>query len=97
MDIVFKMATAPGEGTFEISLKPIEWNLLLLVDGTRSVAELADATGRTDFEVARIIYGLFSAGSARVRDRRGGREAAREREAREARARRSRGRAGRSR
>ena len=41
MDVVFKMATAPGEGTFEISLKPIEWNLLLLVDGTRSVAELA--------------------------------------------------------
>ena len=40
-DIVFKMATAPGEGTFEISLKPIEWNLLLLVDGSRSVAELA--------------------------------------------------------
>ncbi|MBA4370254.1 MAG: hypothetical protein C0418_01585 [Coriobacteriaceae bacterium] len=62
MDIVFKMATAPGEGTFEISLKPIEWQLLLLVDGTRSVSELAVETGRTDFEVARIIYGLFSAG-----------------------------------
>jgi len=62
MGIVFKMATAPGEGTFEISLKPIEWNLLLLVDGTRSVAELAVETGRTDFEVARIIYGLYSAG-----------------------------------
>lgn len=62
MEIVFKMATAPGEGTFEISLKPVEWNLLLLVDGTRSVAELARETSRTDFEVARIIYGLFSAG-----------------------------------
>ncbi len=62
MDIVFKMATAPGEGTFEISLKPIEWNLLLLVDGTRSVADLAGETNRTDFDVARIIYGLFSAG-----------------------------------
>jgi len=62
MGIVFKMATAPGEGTFEISLKPIEWNLLLLVDGTRSVAELAVETGRTDFEVARIVYGLYSAG-----------------------------------
>jgi hypothetical protein len=61
-DIVFKMATAPGEGTFEISLKPIEWNLLLLVDGSRSVSELAVITNRTDFEVARIIYGLFSAG-----------------------------------
>lgn len=62
MDVVFKMATAPGEGTFEISLKPIEWQLLLLVDGTRSVAELATETSRTDFEVARIVYGLFSAG-----------------------------------
>ena len=62
VEIVFKMATAPGEGTFEISLKPIEWNLLLLVDGTRSVAELALETNRTDFEVARVLYGLFSAG-----------------------------------
>ncbi|TLM67836.1 MAG: DUF4388 domain-containing protein, partial [Actinobacteria bacterium] len=83
MDIVFKMATAPGEGTFEISLKPIEWQLLLLVDGTRSVAELAVHTGRTDFEVARIIYGLFSAGLleiaaddevAKLREERGVRE-----------------------
>lgn len=62
MDVVFKMATAPGEGTFEISLKPTEWELLLLIDGTRSVAELAEATHRTDFEVARVVYGLFSAG-----------------------------------
>jgi len=62
MDIVFKMATAPGEGVFEISLKPTEWELLLLVDSTRSVAELATATRHTDFEVARVAYGLFSAG-----------------------------------
>lgn len=61
-DVVFKMATAPGEGTFEISLKPAEWELLLLIDGTRSVAELATYTGRTDFDVARVLYGLFSAG-----------------------------------
>jgi hypothetical protein len=62
MGVVFKMATAPGEGTFEISLKPTEWQLLLLIDGTRSVAELAKAIHHTDFEVARVIYGLFSAG-----------------------------------
>lgn len=61
-DVVFKMATAPGEGTFEIALKPAEWQLLLLVDGSRSVAELAQVTNRTDFEVARVLYGLFSAG-----------------------------------
>ena len=62
VEVVFKMATAPGEGAFEISLKPTEWQLLLLVDCTRSVAELASETGRTDFEVARVLYGLFSAG-----------------------------------
>lgn len=66
MDMVFKMATAPGEGTFEISLKPTEWNLLLLTDGTRTVGELARDLGKTDFEVARIIYGLFSAGLLEV-------------------------------
>ena len=65
-EMVFKMATAPGEGTFEISLKPIEWALLLLIDGTRSVRELATETHSTDFEVARVVYGLFSAGLLEV-------------------------------
>lgn len=64
--MVFKMATAPGEGTFEISLKPVEWSLLLLIDGTRSVRELAVETHSTDFDVARVIYGLFSAGLLEV-------------------------------
>ncbi len=66
MEIVFKMATAPGEGTFDISLKPAEWNLLLKVDGTRSVAEMAHDFNRTDFEIARVVYGLFSAGLLEV-------------------------------
>ena len=66
MELVFKMATAPGEGTFDISLKPAEWNLLLKTDGTRSVSELARETGHTDFEVARVVYGLFSAGLLEV-------------------------------
>jgi len=65
-EMVFKMATAPGEGTFEISLKPVEWNLLLLIDGTRSVRELAEEVRSTDFEVSRVIYGLFSAGLLEV-------------------------------
>ncbi len=66
MDIVFKMSTAPGEGPFEISLKPIEWNLLLLIDGTRSVAQVARAAQMTDFDVAKVVYGLFSAGLLEV-------------------------------
>jgi hypothetical protein len=66
MDIVFKMSAAPGEAPFEISLKPIEWNLLLLIDGTRTVADLARAARINDFDVARVVYGLFSAGLLEV-------------------------------
>ncbi len=66
MGVVFKMATAPGEGTFDISLKPAEWNILLRIDGTRAVSDLARELDRTDFEVARVLYGLFSAGLLEV-------------------------------
>jgi hypothetical protein len=62
LDIVFKMATAPGEGTFEISLKPSEWRLITLVDGTRDIQRLAQDLGFNDFEVCRILYGMYSAG-----------------------------------
>ncbi|MDZ4655520.1 MAG: DUF4388 domain-containing protein [Coriobacteriia bacterium] len=65
-EMVFKMATAPGTGTFEISLKPTEWSLLLLVDGKRSSAELARETNLADFDVARTVYGLLSAGLIEV-------------------------------
>ena len=67
MDIVFKMATAPGEGTFEISLKPDR--VEPAAPGRRHALGLASSRarlGRTDFEVARVIYGLFSAGLLEV-------------------------------
>ncbi len=61
VDMVFKMATAPGEGTFEISLKPSEW-ALSVVDGTAS-RRLPRDDRRHE---VRHIYGC-SAGFARVR------------------------------
>jgi hypothetical protein len=68
MDMVFRMSTLPGQGTYEISLKPTEWKLLLALDGGRTVAELAEETGRTDFEAARSLYGLYSAGLLELAD-----------------------------
>jgi hypothetical protein len=45
-----------------LDLVPFEWEVLATVDGERSVREVAQAVGRSEFEVARTIYGLASAG-----------------------------------
>lgn len=45
-----------------LDLVPFEWEVLAAVDGQRSVRDLADAVGRSDFDVARTIFGLASAG-----------------------------------
>lgn len=59
---IFRMAVAPGEGTFEISLKPSEWKLLCLLDGRRDIARLSELLDMSDFEVSRVLYGMFSGG-----------------------------------
>jgi len=61
-DVIFRMATAPGEGTFEISLRASEWKLLCLLDGRRTVADLSGLLDLSDFEVSRVLYGMFSGG-----------------------------------
>ncbi len=45
-----------------LDLVPFEWEVLAAVDGQRSVREVAEEIGRSDFDVARTIYGLTSAG-----------------------------------
>ena len=56
------MAGAPGDKSMEIHLEPKEWMLLCHLHGGRSVRELVDLTGYNDFETAKILYGMYSAG-----------------------------------
>jgi tetratricopeptide (TPR) repeat protein len=53
---------APEDETAPLDLVPFEWEVLAAVDGARDVRAIADALGRSDFDVARTIYGLTSAG-----------------------------------
>ncbi len=53
--------TNPG-GSGELDLLPPEWEVLALIDGRRDVRALAGALGRSEFEVAKTLYGLDSAG-----------------------------------
>ncbi len=58
----FIMASAPGDKSMEIHLKPREWMLLCYLHGGRTVNELVELAGYNDFETAKILYGMYSAG-----------------------------------
>ena len=62
LDTRFIMASAPGDKSMEIHLKPKEWMLLCFLHGGRTVRELTELTGYNDFETAKILYGMFAAG-----------------------------------
>jgi tetratricopeptide (TPR) repeat protein len=45
-----------------LDLVPFEWEVLAAVDGARDLHSLAEVLGRSEFEVARTVYGLTNAG-----------------------------------
>lgn len=51
---------APTNG--RLDLVPFEWEVLAAVDGKRDLHTLADALGRSEFDVARTIFDLAAAG-----------------------------------
>jgi len=59
-DVVFKLSPTSSSGA--VSLEPNEWQVLALVSGARSVAEIAHDLGQDEFTVAKMLYGLASAG-----------------------------------
>ena len=62
MDTRFAMSANPGQKPAEIHLKPREWMLLCYLHGSRSVRELVELTGYSDFETAKILYGMYAGG-----------------------------------
>ena len=60
--VVPSLAPPPEGGGGELDLLPPEWEVLALIDGERSVRGIAAELGRSDFEVAKTLFGLESAG-----------------------------------
>ena len=73
---VLKLAERPPEGASEISISPAEWRILVLVDGMRSVADVARTAGVGELEAMRGLYGLAIAGLVEVARRSGADEPA---------------------
>jgi hypothetical protein len=58
-----------GEGVHgALDLLPPEWELLALIDGERDLRAIAAALGRSEFEVARIVFGLAASGVITLHD-----------------------------
>ncbi|HEY7612510.1 MAG TPA: DUF4388 domain-containing protein [Gemmatimonadales bacterium] len=55
-------------GAAPLDLVPFEWEVLAAVDGERDLHALADVLGRSEFEVARTVYGLTAAGIVELGD-----------------------------
>jgi tetratricopeptide (TPR) repeat protein len=53
---------AAGTGAGMIDLLPEEWEVLAAMDGERDVRLVAEALGRSEFDVAKTLFGLASAG-----------------------------------
>lgn len=44
-----------------VTLSPAEWNLIVRIDGQKSVRDLAREGGSSSFEVAKLLFGLVTA------------------------------------
>ena len=53
-----------------LALQPVEWEVLAAVDGERSLRAIAHQLGRAEFDVAKAVFALISAGVVDLRHRR---------------------------
>lgn len=52
-----------------VTLSPPEWNLVIHVDGKRTIEELARTVNLSSFETAKVLYGLITSGLVEMRPR----------------------------
>jgi hypothetical protein len=52
----------------QITLSPVEWQVVTSVDGQRNVTQLEAVTGLPAFDVCKVLYGLITSGLIALRD-----------------------------
>jgi hypothetical protein len=62
LGLVPRLPEPEAQGSEPLDLVPFEWEVLAAVDGQRDLHSLAEALGRSEFDVARTVYGLTNAG-----------------------------------
>ena len=68
LGVVPRLVPPDAGGTTRLDLLPAEWQVLAAVDGARDVRAVAAAVARSEFDVARTLFGLASAGVVVLED-----------------------------
>ena len=61
-DVVLTMVARPPDGAHQINITSEEWQVLVLVDGRRTVEDIATTTGAEAYQTTRLLFGLLNAG-----------------------------------
>jgi tetratricopeptide (TPR) repeat protein len=62
LGLVPTLTPAEGAETGRLELLPVEWEILAATDGVRDLREISETVRRSEFDVARAVFGLASAG-----------------------------------
>jgi len=52
-----------------VTLSPPEWNMIIKIDGKKTIEELAGTIGLSSFEASKVLYGLITASLIEMRSR----------------------------
>jgi hypothetical protein len=70
--VVPVLATPDDDHASSLELLPREWEVLAAIDGSADLRAIASQLGRSEFDVAKVAYGLLSTGVIAVDDPRSG-------------------------
>jgi hypothetical protein len=62
VEVVPMLADLPEAHETQLDLLPHEWQVLSLIDGERDLRAIAAQLGRSEFDAAKVIFGLVSTG-----------------------------------
>jgi hypothetical protein len=62
LSAVPELAPVEGDRASVLDLLPHEWEVLMTIDATTNLRGIAGSLGRSEFEIAKIAYGLVSTG-----------------------------------
>ncbi|HEX2203749.1 MAG TPA: DUF4388 domain-containing protein [Longimicrobium sp.] len=69
MGVIPALTSESAEGP-TLDLHPTEWEVLAEIDGSRTLKEIAANLGRSDFDVAKIVYGMVTTGIVEILEER---------------------------
>ena len=67
LTVVPMLASSPDTAAGQLDLRPNEWEVLAAIDGVLDIRGMSSLLARSEFDVAKIVYGLLATGVVQIR------------------------------